>query len=49
MGYGEFLMPALFSTSDCVCENVPEDKLEQYKETTWEEPLLLLVLLFPEC
>lgn len=42
-------MLAFLSTSDCVRENVPEDKLEQYKKTTWEEPLLLFILLFPEC
>lgn len=42
-------MPALLSATNCVCENVPEDNLEQYKETTWEEPWLLLILLFPEC
>ncbi len=42
-------MQALLSASDCVCENVPGDKVERYKETAWEEALLLHILLFPEC
>lgn len=42
-------MQALLSASDCVCENAPEDNVEQYKATTWEEALLLHILLFPEC
>lgn len=42
-------MQDLLSTSDCACENVPQDKLGQHKETTWEEPSLLHILLFPEC